>query len=79
MQAQLRFHFCQQVITCLEFSVQDIEYLGNDGFPDDYCMLSQQSFVKFGAKTPCRQCADQHIGIEKYPHETALKTSSSVR
>ena len=52
---------------------------GQHDFARDEVMLDKDVPQQIRANSTARERADEHVCIEEYPHDTAAKTSSSVR
>jgi hypothetical protein len=53
--------------------------LGQHDFADDQVVFDKNVAQQIRAHSTARECTDEHVRVEKHPHDTAEKTSSSVR
>ena len=59
--------------------VQGSLELGQNDFAGDKVVFDKDVAQQIRAYSTARERADEHVCIEEYPHDTAAKTSSSVR
>ncbi len=58
-----------------ENSLKFLQYL----LANEQLVVGDDTFEQFGTQTARGDRARQHVGVDKYSHETSRKTSSSVR
>jgi hypothetical protein len=63
----------------LELSTQDPAEFGEDDVPDDKIMLGEDGAEDIGAEAAGGEGGDEDVRVVTDSHETASKTSSSVR